>query len=112
MKHAAPTRYVLALLLLLAPAPALSQADGDPVTLGTWRVLHSDVLGEDRLLQVHLPTGYDSEGLSYPVVYVFYSDWVEGYFAQLVNDLYHLSMDRMPPATDAAQPRPPAPVPR
>jgi hypothetical protein len=27
---------------------------------------------------------------------LFYSDWVDGYYAQVVNDLYHLSMDRMP----------------
>jgi len=85
-------------LALLVPAPAASQADGDPVTLGTYRVLHSDLLEEDRLLQVHVPRGYEAGSLSYPVVYVFYSDWVEGYFAQLVNDLDLLSEDRMPPA--------------
>jgi hypothetical protein len=61
-------------------------------------VLHSSILGEDRVLQVHLPRDYASEGPAYPVIYVFYSDWVEGYYAQLVNDLYHLTMDRMPPA--------------
>jgi tetratricopeptide (TPR) repeat protein len=35
--------------------------------------------------------------MAYPVLYLFYSDWVEGYFTQAVNDLYHLSMDRIPP---------------
>ncbi|NJD18092.1 MAG: tetratricopeptide repeat protein [Gemmatimonadetes bacterium] len=88
----------MAALVLLPPAEARSQSDGDPVTLGTWRVVRSTVLGEDRLLQVHLPQEYAPEGPAYPVIYVFYSDWVEGYFTQLVNDLYHLSMDRMPPA--------------
>ena len=86
----------LTLLLLAHAVPAACQSDGDPIALGTYRVLHSDVLGEDRVLQVHLPDGYASTDLAYPVVYVFYSDWVEGYFAQVVNDLYHLTMDRMP----------------
>jgi enterochelin esterase-like enzyme len=86
-----------AVLSLALPTEALPQSDGDPITLGSYRVLHSSVLGEDRVLQVHLPNGYTSGGGAYPVVYVFYSDWVEGYYAQLVNDLYHLTMDRMPP---------------
>jgi len=88
----------IAALVLALPTEARAQSDGDPVTLGTWRVVRSSILGEDRLLQVHLPREYSPEGPGYPVVYVFYSDRVEGYFAQLVNDLYHLSMDRMPPA--------------
>ena len=86
-----------AALLAFLPGSAAAQADGDPIALGTYRVLHSQILGEDRVLQVHLPRGYESSEAGYPVVYLFYSDWVEGYFAQLVNDLYHLSMDRIPP---------------
>jgi len=72
--------------------------DGAPLTLGTYRVLHSEVLGEDRVLQVHLPRGYEDSVSRYPVVYVFYSDWLEGYFSQAVNDLYLLSIDQMPEA--------------
>ena len=87
---------VLSLGALTYPTSAACQADGDPVALGTYRVLHSDLLGEDRVLQVHLPDGYASADQRYPVVYVFYSDWVEGYFAQVVNDVYLLAMDRMP----------------
>lgn len=98
--HARRLRSALlaAALLVVPPTGAGAQADGDPLTLGTWRVVPSAILGEDRLLQVHLPREYDAAGPGYPVVYVFYSDWVEGYFAELVNDLYHLGMDRMPPA--------------
>lgn len=88
----------MAALLLVPPTEARCQSDGDPVSLGTWRVVRSDILGEDRLLQVYLPREYTPDGPGHPVVYVFYSDWVEGYFTQLVNDLYHLGMDRMPPA--------------
>ena len=87
---------VLAALLLFLPTAAWAQADGDPIVLGTYRVVHSRILGEDRVLQIRLPRGYDDSDAAYPVVYLFYSDWVPGYFAQTVNDLYHLSMDRMP----------------
>jgi predicted alpha/beta superfamily hydrolase len=78
------------------PSQAASQADGDPVALGTYRVVHSEILGEDRVLQVHLPRGYESSESEYPVVYLFYSDFEQGYYAQTVNDLYHLSTDRIP----------------
>ena len=84
------------LLLFSGAAPASAQVDGDPVSLGTYRVVPSEILGEDRVLQIHLPRGYESSDLEYPVVYLFYSDWEAGYFAQAVNDLYHLTIDRMP----------------
>jgi len=94
-------RAIRALILLscftTSPPPATPQTDGDPIVLGHFRLLHSSALGEDRLIQVHLPRGYETGELAYPVLYLFYSDWVEGYFAQAVNDLYHLSMDRIPP---------------
>ena len=83
-------------LSCLVPA-AYPQTDGQSISLGVYRVVSSEILGEDRILQIHLPTGYESTEATYPVVYLFYSDWVEGYFAQLVNDLYHLSIDMIPP---------------
>ena len=49
-------RAVRALILLMAfpgdPEAAAPQQDGDPVVLGHYRMLHSAVLGEDRLLQI------------------------------------------------------------
>lgn len=89
---------LLSLVTLLHPDTATSQADGEAIAIGTYRVLHSDVLGESRVLQVHLPDGYATADTRYPVVYLFYSDSVDGYFAQLVNDLSLLTMDRMPQA--------------
>ncbi len=97
LRRASAVAVLAAALLPLLPTSAFAQADGDPIALGTYRVLHSRILGEDRVLQIHLPVGYESTEAAYPVLYLFYSDWVEGYFAQLVNDLHHLSMDRIPP---------------
>jgi hypothetical protein len=58
------------LIFLAAPVPASPQAEGDPISLGTYRVVHSQILGEDRVLQLHLPRGYDSSDAAYPVVYL------------------------------------------
>lgn len=76
---------------------AHTQSDGETISLGVYRKVNSQILDEDRILQVHVPTGYESTEATYPVIYLFYSDWVEGYYSQLVNDLYHLSIDRIPP---------------
>ena len=84
------------LILFVGPSYASPQADHDPISIGNYRVLPSEILGEDRVLQVHLPRGYENSDGAYPVGYLFYSDWVPGYFAQTVNDLYHLSMDKIP----------------
>ena len=48
----------LILLMMLAYAVCLAQKDGDPISIGTYRVIHSDILKEDRLLYIHLPEGY------------------------------------------------------
>jgi predicted alpha/beta superfamily hydrolase len=90
--------FLAATLTALSPSRGTTQDDGAPVVLGAYRTLHSEILAEDRALQVSLPRGYGESNLSYPVIYLFYSDWVEGYFSQAVNDLYHLGMDRMPRA--------------
>lgn len=88
--------FFLALLLFALPSPVVPQADGDPIQLGHYRVFPSEILGEDRTLQLYLPRGYDEADIAYPVVYLFYSELLEVYFAQAVNELALLSIDRMP----------------
>ena len=46
-----------------------AQADGTPITFGVYRTIHSEVLGEDRTLLVHLPGDYAKSGMRYPVLY-------------------------------------------
>lgn len=79
------------------PLTVAAQADGDPVTLGTYRVLHSEILGEDRVLQIQLPRGYDEALIEYPVIYLFYSDLVELYYSLAIHELTVLTTDQMPP---------------
>ena len=38
--------------------------------VGTNHSIHSEILGEERQVQVYLPVGYDDSGTNYPVVYV------------------------------------------
>lgn len=73
--------FLPALLFPLAPANVChAQQDGDPIAIGTYRVLHSEILNEERLLFVHLPEGYDDSKLSYPVLYILYVQ-LYNYFA-------------------------------
>ena len=45
-----------------------AQQEEDPVTIGTYKILHSKILDEDRTLLIHLPRGYESSFVAYPVI--------------------------------------------
>jgi predicted alpha/beta superfamily hydrolase/thioredoxin-like negative regulator of GroEL len=68
------------LLMMFTYAVCLAQRDGDPISIGTYRVMHSNILNEDRLLFVHLPREYQQTQLRYPVLYLLYAHLYE-YFA-------------------------------
>ena len=91
------TALLLAMVLALATAAVASpdvageSIDGEPVPIGTFRKLRSEVLGEDRLLLVCLPTDYEESTLSYPVLFVLYADQIRGYFAESVHTVDRLS---------------------
>jgi predicted alpha/beta superfamily hydrolase len=70
----------LIFILSLSSHFAQAQQDGDDIVIGTYRVLHSDILDEDRLLFIHLPRDYEETQLSYPVLYVLWVD-IYNYFA-------------------------------
>jgi len=59
--------------MMFTYAVCLAQKDGDPISIGTYRVIHSDILKEDRLLYVHLPEGYQDTQQRYPVLYILYA---------------------------------------
>ncbi len=75
------TSIVLFALLGLFSQRGLAQKDGEDVIIGKYRVLHSKVFNEDRLLVVHLPRGYESDKISYPVLYHLYGDNIVDYIA-------------------------------
>ena len=58
-------------LPLLGSHFAAAQSDGDDVSIGKWREIESNVLGEKRKIIVSKPSGYDSnKNKRYAVVYV------------------------------------------
>jgi hypothetical protein len=61
-----------------------AQEEGDDIVIGKYRVLHSDVLDEDRLLTIHLPRDYEDTRLSYPVLYLLYGQDINNYYAEAV----------------------------
>jgi uncharacterized protein len=68
------------LISVLLPFVCLAQRDGDPISIGTYKVMHSDILNEDRLLYVHLPEDYQHTQQRYPVLYILYAQ-LYNYFA-------------------------------
>jgi predicted alpha/beta superfamily hydrolase len=80
MKKALAFSIIIFLVGLVFVLPLAAQQDGEPVSIGTYRVIHSKILDEDRTLLVHLPRGYEQASVSYPVVYMLYGNHVTTYF--------------------------------
>ncbi len=59
----------LAVLLFASTAVSWAQTDALPFVHGTYRKVHSTVLGEDRTLLVRLPADYDRTDKRYPVLF-------------------------------------------
>ena len=71
--------------------PSLVQQDGDTISIGTYRKLHSKILNENCILLVNLPEGYHETTNSYLVLYILYGGQVEGYFAEAVHIVCRLN---------------------
>ena len=97
-----------------------SGEDGAPVSIGTYRVIDSQVLGETRRLLIHLPRGYEGSAITYPVVYHTYGDYISRYYAEAFSTLEQLgnssripqmilvgidNIDRLDLMLDLSQPR-------
>ncbi|MFC1761890.1 SBBP repeat-containing protein [Planctomycetota bacterium] len=54
-----------AFVMTIRPLPQ----DGDPISIGHRRQFTSDILGEERGLQIRLPRDYEQSDLAYPVLY-------------------------------------------
>jgi len=74
--------FALLFSILLFVSPAIAQKDGDPVSIGTYRIIESKALGETRRLMISLPRGYDGSAISYPVLYHTYGDYLSEYYAE------------------------------
>ena len=88
---------ILLISLVFFDIPIIAQEDGDPVSIGTYKKLHSKILNEYRTLLVNLPRGYSETKNSYPVLYILYGGQVEGYFAEAVHIVSRLSVGSVIP---------------
>ncbi len=62
---------LIAAMLCSTPGLAIQPPPGEPIVLGTSHALTSNVLGEERRINVRLPAGYDpAADRRYPVLYV------------------------------------------
>jgi len=78
---------VIALLVLLSSS-AFAQGYGNAGAPGTARLtIKSSVLGEDRVILVRTPAGYDTNNQSYPVLYMTDGDAHIGHTASTVEFL-------------------------
>jgi predicted alpha/beta superfamily hydrolase len=69
--HVFSMRLLTLLIVLILPAITRGQVASKPFVLGTIEQLHSAELGEDRVLNIYLPEGYNAADTSkYPVVYL------------------------------------------
>ena len=73
----------LAVLLMIATAAVAQPATGTVKRL----VVHSNVLGEDRLILIRTPAGYDTNKVSYPVLYMTDGDAHMGHTASTIEFL-------------------------
>jgi len=75
---------------------ARAYAGDDTITIGETIKIHSDMLGEDRLLYVYLPDGYDQSQQRYPVLFCL--DANEVLFHRATGTVRYLrNIQRIPP---------------
>jgi predicted alpha/beta superfamily hydrolase len=89
--------FALSLVASLSGAGgAAAQEDGAPVSIGTYRLINSKILGETRRLLVYLPRGYEGSAITYPVIYHTYGDYLT-YFADAYTALERLGDEARAP---------------
>jgi predicted alpha/beta superfamily hydrolase len=80
--------------LVLSFNPVKAQDDDNSITIGERVTIHSDVLGEDRVLLVHTPPGYNQFQGKYPVMYILDGD---GHFHHATGVVRFLSAQGIMP---------------
>jgi len=87
---------LFSLLLCVTAARSNSPADGEAVSCGTYRRIHSNILREDRVLLIRLPVNYGTGDKRYPVLYKL--DGYKDVFLETVGTIEYLvdKVDRFP----------------
>lgn len=91
-----------AITLRLISSPATAQESTTPIVLGEQFSLRSDILHEERLVQVYKPAGYEHSTAVYPVLYLLDGD---GHLLHTAGITQFLSQNgKMPPVLIVAIP--------
>jgi predicted alpha/beta superfamily hydrolase len=64
------------------------------ITIGETETIHSEILKEDRILEIHLPEGYGKSNKTYPVLYLLDSFYN---FSHAVGSVEYLQLNRLIP---------------
>jgi predicted alpha/beta superfamily hydrolase len=78
--------------------PSLSDFKTEPVTVTTGYSLkfHSNILNEDRVINIALPEGYDKSTKKYPVLYMLDAQWNFNHTAQNLGWLSNSDIKSIP----------------
>jgi hypothetical protein len=88
--------FVLALLAFLYLS-SQAQQKGEDLVYGKYDMVHSEILGANRTLLVHLPQGYESSQEAYPVIVKLFGTH-PAYFLQVSSTMELLSSQgKIPP---------------
>jgi predicted alpha/beta superfamily hydrolase len=91
-------RILILLILFIFSTDCLAQ-NGTPLLMGRSEILHSKVLAEDRMINIHLPDNYNpNDSVRYPIVYVLDGGIDEDFFhiAGIVRFSTQPWIDRFP----------------
>ncbi|MFD1096099.1 alpha/beta hydrolase-fold protein [Salegentibacter chungangensis] len=84
-------KFKLLIILLLLSFVCYSQK---PIKIGESIEVHSDILKEDRMLEIHLPKNYIESNKTYPVLYLLDSFFN---FPHAVGTIEYLQLNRLIP---------------
>jgi len=78
-------RILMICFLIFNYSKNWAQQDGDDISIGKYRVIHSKILNEKRTLLVHLPRGYERSNQNYPVLYMLDGDWKPSFYRSVAK---------------------------
>ncbi|CAM4156813.1 alpha/beta hydrolase-fold protein [Gillisia limnaea] len=84
-------KYNLLISLILFSFSSYSQ---NAITIGKTITIHSEILKEDRILEIHLPKNYEESDKTYPVLYLLDSYYN---FSHAVGSVEYLQLNRLIP---------------
>ncbi len=77
--------FVFTIGIFQVPLTLPGQSDSSDINFGHYRILHSEILDQDRILYIHLPEDYHRSNTAYPVVFQLYSHFTYNYYLPAIR---------------------------